>query len=215
MPQTIDNINELPNYTILVSYEIFNVFPNIDTIKGIETIQLALQSRPSQKPFADCILQGLEICLYNNNSKFNWDHLLQTKGTVTGALNYCSYSDLAIHRLDKLINSKRNNNFGKLFFHGRYPNNYFVVWNGSTERLDSFHQFSNSSDEGLKFTMKIAKGSLCFLDLQISVVNYKLVTTVYSKPNDRHLYLQSNSCHNPKAIDIIQKVVALRIRGIC
>ena len=41
------------------------MFPNIDTIKGIETIKLALQSRPSQKPFADCILQGLEICLYN------------------------------------------------------------------------------------------------------------------------------------------------------
>ena len=69
--QTIDNINELPNYTILVSYEIFNMFPNIDTIKGIEAIKLALQSRPSQKPFADCILQGLEVCLYNNNSKFD------------------------------------------------------------------------------------------------------------------------------------------------
>ena len=69
--QTIDNINELPNYTILVSYEIFNMFPNIDTIKGIEAIKLTLQSRPSWKPLADCILQGLEICLYNNNSKFD------------------------------------------------------------------------------------------------------------------------------------------------
>ena len=63
--------------------------------------------------------------------------------------------------------------------------------------------------------MKIAKGSLCFLDLKISIVNYKLVTTVYSKPKDSHLYLQSNSSHNLKAIDIIQKGVALKIRGIC
>ena len=38
--------------------------------------------------------------------------------------------------------------------------------------------------------MEIAKGSLCFLDLEISVVDYKLATTVYSKPKDSHLYLQ-------------------------
>ena len=63
--------------------------------------------------------------------------------------------------------------------------------------------------------MEIAKGSLCFLDLEISIVDYKLVTNVYSKPTDSNLYLQLNSCHNPKAIDGIQKGIALRIRRIC
>ena len=61
--------------------------------------------------------------------------------------------------------------------------------------------------------MKIVKGSLCFLDLKISIVDYKLATTVYSKPTDSHLYLQSNSCDNPKAIDGNQKGVDLRIRN--
>ena len=63
--------------------------------------------------------------------------------------------------------------------------------------------------------MEIAKGSLCFLDLEISIVDYKLVTNVYSKPTDSNLYLQLNSCHNPKAIGGIQKGIALRIRRIC
>ena len=90
-----------------------------------------------------------------------------------------------------------------------------MIWNGSKGRLNSFHQFLNSLDEELKFTMEIAKGFLCFLELRISIVDYKLVTTVYSKPTDSHLYLQSNSCHNPKAINVIQKGVALRIRRIC
>ena len=61
--------------------------------------------------------------------------------------------------------------------------------------------------------MKIVKGSLCFLDLKISIVDYKLATTVYSKPTDSHLYLQSNSCDNPKAIDRIQKGVDLKIKN--
>ena len=48
--------------------------------------------------------------------------------------------------------------------------------------------------------------------MKISIIDYKLVTTLYSKPTDSHLYLQSNFCHNPKAIDRIQKSVALRIK---
>ena len=62
--------------------------------------------------------------------------------------------------------------------------------------------------------MEITKGSLCLLDLKISIVDYKFVTTVYNKPVNSQLYLQSNSCYNPKAIDLIQKGVALRIRRI-
>ena len=62
--------------------------------------------------------------------------------------------------------------------------------------------------------MKIAQDYLCFLDLRISIINNKLVTTIYSKPTDTHLYLQSNSCHNPKSIDGIQKGVGYRIRWI-
>ena len=114
-----------------------------------------------------------------------------------------------------MINNERINNFGELFFYGRYRDDCLVIWNGSKKRLNSFHQFLDSLDEDLKFTMEIAKSSLRFLDLKICIVDYKLVTTVYSKPTDTHLYLQSNSCYNPKAIDGIQKGVALRIRRIC
>ena len=215
--QIIDNINTngLPNNAILVPFDIVNMFPNIDNAKGIEAVKLALQKRHIKKPSTDCIIEGLKICLYNNNSKFDQDHLLQTNGTATGAPNSCSYSDLAIYRLDELIKNEKINNFHELFFYGRYRDDCYVIWVGCDERINEFHQFLNSLDEDLKFTIEIAKDYLCFLDLGISIVNNKLVTTVYSKPTDSHLYLQSNSCHNPKSINGIQKGVALRIRRIC
>ena len=191
------------------------MFPNICNVKGTEAVKLALQNRPSQKPSTECIIEGLRISLYNNNSKFDQDHLLQTNDTASGASNSCSYSDLAIYRLDKVIKNDQINNFHELFFYGRYRDDCFAIWNGSEERINDFHRFLNSLDEDLKFTMEIARDCLCFLDLGISIVNNKLVITVYSKPTDGHLYLQSNSCHNPKSIDGIQKGVALRIRPIC
>ena len=41
-----------------------------------------------------------------------------------------------------------------------------------------------------------------------NICNYKLVTTVYSRPADSHFYLQLNSSHNPKTVHGIQKGVA-------
>ena len=55
---------------------------------------------------------------------------------------------------------------------------------------------------------------MCFLDLKISVSGNELMTTVYSKPTDSHLYLYSASCHKPSSINGMQGVV-LRLRGIC
>ena len=39
------------------------MFPNIDNIKGIEALKLALQNRASQKSSTECIIEGYEICL--------------------------------------------------------------------------------------------------------------------------------------------------------
>ena len=43
------------------------MFPNIDNIKGIETVKLTLQNGPSQKPFTESIIERLEICSCSNN----------------------------------------------------------------------------------------------------------------------------------------------------
>ena len=101
---------------ILVLFDIVNMFANIDKIRSIESIKLALQNRPSQTLCRECINEGLEICLCNNSSKLDRDHLLQTNGTAIGAPNSCSYFDLAVYRLDKLINKEQINNFSEILW---------------------------------------------------------------------------------------------------
>ena len=53
----------------------------------------------------------------------------------------------------------------------------------------------NTLDETLKFIMVVGGNNICFLDLKMSIQNNRLETTVYSKPTDRHLYLEASSCH--------------------
>ena len=109
----IDTMNQkgTPDEIILVSFDIVNIFPSIDNAKGMDAVRLALTTRDSNKPSTECVLEWLQLRLYNNNSVFDKSHLLQTNETTIGALNSFSYSDIAINRLDRLIEQEQTNNF--------------------------------------------------------------------------------------------------------
>ena len=77
------NKSSLSDKLILVLFDIINMFPNIDNKKQMEAAHSLLDSRSLQSPSTECILEGLEICLLNNNSHFANIHLLQTNGTAT------------------------------------------------------------------------------------------------------------------------------------
>ena len=215
--EIIDDINSrgVPPGTILVSLDIVNMFPNIDNERGLDTLRKVFDTRSTRKPPTECLVEALRLCLYCNNSMFNNNHLLQTNGTATGAPNSCSYSDLALKPIDDAIFREAELHYPELIFYGRYRDDCFILWNGSRERLEQFLAFVNTLDEFLKFTMEIGGDSLAYLDLMISIMNGQLFTTVYSKPTDSHLYLQSDSCHPKQSIKGIQKGVALRLRRIC
>ena len=62
----IDTINEkgMLDEIILASFDTVNMFPSIDNVKGMDAVRLALNTRDSNKPSTECVLEGLEICLY-------------------------------------------------------------------------------------------------------------------------------------------------------
>ena len=91
----------------------------------MEAVRSLLDSRSSKNPSNECIMEGLEICLLNNNSRF--------AGTATGAPNSYSYSDVAITHLDKIINEKRAAQFEACFNIGRYCDDCMVLWCGDIE----------------------------------------------------------------------------------
>ena len=98
----IDSINETgrPENFILVSFDIINMFPSIDNVKGMQAVRDTLETCETLKPPTTCIIEALEICFYNNNSVFADQNVLQVNGTATGSPNSCSYSGLAIYPLD-------------------------------------------------------------------------------------------------------------------
>ena len=98
----IDNLNSmlLPANASLVSFDIANMFPNIDNKSGLDALKSVLLRKPPNTPPVKCILEGLELCLTYNNSIFNNRNFLQTDGTAQGPHMSCSNSDIAMSKFD-------------------------------------------------------------------------------------------------------------------
>ena len=90
----IDDISKssLPDNLILLSLDIVNMFANMDW-KRNGSGTFIINSRSSNNPSNQCVMEGLEICLLNNNSHFANIHLQQTNDTATGALFLFRYSN--------------------------------------------------------------------------------------------------------------------------
>ena len=91
--------------------------------------------RTIQQPSTECVIEGLKLCLFNNNSVFANENLLQTNGTATGAPNSCSYADMAVSSIDDAIFDKMKSAYQELMYYGRYRDDCLALWCGSEETL--------------------------------------------------------------------------------
>ena len=84
MLDIIDNVNslDLPLNSVLVSFDIINMFPNIDNNLGLSSVKKYLNLCSKNIPPTNCLLEAFELCLSCNNSIFNNENYLQTDGTA-------------------------------------------------------------------------------------------------------------------------------------
>ena len=102
MLDIIDEINNssLPTNSILVGFDIGNMFPSIDNKSGLTSVHDILELRYSKFPPTSCVIEAIELCLSCNSSVFNNTNYLQTDSTAQGPHISCSYADLALPSYD-------------------------------------------------------------------------------------------------------------------
>ena len=71
--------------------------------------------------------------------------------------------------IDDAINQAKEERFPELLFYRRYRDDCIVLWNGSYERLNEFHDFINTLDDFLKFTIEIGGYYINFMDLRMGI----------------------------------------------
>ena len=216
MLDIIDNIikSVLNDKCVLVSFDVVNMFPNIDNKSGLSSVKNILSDNDFDPVSVQCIIDGFEIFLTCNNSKFNNQHFLQTDGTVQSPHMSCSYADIAMAKYDSLAND----------FHlkpkiwKRFRDDIFTLWEHGLASLPTFLEHLNTMDKTgkIKFAMEVAgENGLEFLDLKLKIVEGKIKVDVYAKPTNSFSYTTPSTCYPKNNICNIPKGIALRLRRIC
>ena len=199
MLEIIDDINKsvLSENCALVTFDVVNMFPNIDNKSGLLIVKEALKNSNFDVDSTQCIVDALKICLTCNKSKFNHPHFLKTDSTTQGPHMSCSYADIGTAKYDSWK---------------RFRDDVFVLWKHGTVSLFSFLDYLNTMDKTgkIKFTMKIAGDTgVEFLDLKLKINEGKIRVDVFTKPTNSFSYTTPNTCYPKSNICNVPRGIAL------
>lgn len=158
-----------PVGSLLVSWDVVSMFPDIDNNLGITAVRKALDSRSSKFPSTDCIAEAVEICLRVNNCHFSEQNFEQKHGTVMGPKNTRSYLDLAIGIIDE--KAKLEGSLKPLLW-WRYRDDIFDLWTQGLPKLLEFTDYINSLYPTIKFELVYSDSFLHVLDLTLQTLHY-------------------------------------------
>ena len=215
MLEIIDNINKsmLSENSVLVSFDVVNMFPNIDNKSDLLSVKEALTDSNFDVDSTQCTVDALEICLTCNNSKFNDQSFLQTDGTAQGPHVSCSYADIAMAKNDFLA----SNFHLKPSVWKRVRDDTFVLREHGIASLFSVLDYLNTMDKTgkIKFTIEIAGDTgLEFLDLKFKINEGKIRVDVYAKSANSFNYTTPNTCYPKNNISNMSRGTAHRLRRI-
>ena len=204
----IDMLNHLPHHidkdTILVSFDVVNLYTTIPHNYGLEAISFWLEKYPFELPDRIqkiFIIEGIKFILENNFFSFDDIIYKQISGTAMGTKMAPTYANLVMAYLENKMYDQCLVKYGNLFRNyvlknwKRYLDDCFILWKESMEKLYEFKELINSLNDDIQFTMEFSLQQLPFLDILIIKKETMIETDIYFKPTDSKQYLLFTSCH--------------------
>ena len=128
----------------------------------------------------------IRMILTMNNFSFADKHFLQIHGTAMETKMAPSYANLFLARFEANALTHAPPEHHILW---RYIDDIFMMWTHSLEDLDAFTTFLDGIHPTIKFTCNHSFQSIPFLDVNVSIINGKIITNLYRKPTDKRQYL--------------------------
>ena len=209
----LSKLGKIPEGALLCTVDVVGLYPSIPHGEGLEAIREALDRRENPGVATDTLVGLASLVLENNYFEFNDRFYRQKLGTAIGTKFAPAYANLFMTRLEeRLMDASAD----KPLVWMRFIDDVFFIWTHGEEKLKSFINHLNSSHETIKFTNEQSRGSISFLDVQVSVGEGGVLSTdLFCKPTDTHQYLHKKSCHPWHTKKAIPYGQALRFRRIC
>ena len=211
----------MKEYECLVTFDKANMYTNIDNDLWLVAIIYWLQQYPElivRNLPSDFICEALTIILQYNTFIFNQVNYIQIRGTAMGTKVAPKYVTLVMGYLENKLYNIIENKYGLdhknkiVTSWKRYLDDCFIIWDERIDKIDNLFEILQTLHTNIKFTIKSSKTSNNFLDIHISVNDYKISTDIYCKPTDSQQYVHFKSCHPPHTK---QNIPFNLVRRIC
>jgi hypothetical protein len=202
---------------ILASADIDSCYTNIPQDSALAAIKIALEEQQSRDPkysnqFNVDIMALLELQMKNNDIHFNGKFFRQTRGLSMGQSWAPTVCNIFFAEMDDYIVRTY-----KPLFYGRFIDDTFILWEGTTEEIYRMEADLNSRWVGVKLNFATSSEMLPFLDVEVFVDKNDTRAVLHRphfKPTDSHELLHRSSNHPKHVFGGILKSTVFRLKRI-
>jgi hypothetical protein len=208
----INNTN-LPHTIKVASADVEALYPNMDINTGLQLVKDFVEDlnwENTQK--RDFLIKAMQFVLTKGYITFNGDIYQQTNGAAMGSPMIPPYANIFMYQLEKNTVYKYKNN-GLLLLYKRFIDDVFIITKDSN--VTELQNELNSLHPAIKLTWSPLANYCNFLDLNVSIKNGKLHTSVYQKQLNTYAYLPFHSYHTTAQKKGFIKGEAIRYARIC
>ena len=239
LKKELDQLDSLPPTALLFTSDAVSMYTSIPTETALAKITRFLRRHErihNEKLPYNAIIEGLGIVMRRCAFTFGDTYWEQLSGTAMGTPPAPPYATIYFGLEEqKFLRHHRAN----LLFYRRFIDDVFGIWiksqiraNPGVERSDSSAASETTNEEedakrwelflddldsapGLVWETETPKKSVVFMDLTLTIENGRIISSLYEKPSNRHLYIPPHSCHPPGMITGVVYGMVRRILTLC
>ena len=187
----ITKLGPIQEGAILATLGVTSRYTNIPNQEGLVAVAEHMMKDPSKGPITNYILDLLKLVLHNMYFEFNNEFFLQIGGTAMGTAVAPNYANLFMDRFE----TKALENYPlKPLIWKRLIDDIFLIWTHGEDSLKDFVHYLNQLHPTIKFTSETSTESINFLGTTVKLDSSRhIITTLYNKPTDTHLFLYYSS----------------------
>ena len=193
--------------------DVVSLYTNIPHTLGLQALTHFLDQRTDPNPPTKTLVRLTELVLTLNTFTFDKNTFHQTKGVAMGTKMGPSYACLFMGYMEHLFFTQYTK--PTPVFYRRYIDDIFGFTSFDRKQLTNFIQDIQNFHTDIEYTFQVSETSITFLDINITLSQKAIQTSVHYKPTDSHAYLSYQSSHNPQTKDSIPFSQFLRLRRIC
>ena len=201
--------------------DVSSLYTNIDHQEGAEACFLKLEERKNKSISSHMLKSLILLVLRSTAFRFGNSIYKQVMGTSMGTPMAPNYANIFMAKFETdLIRSFHEKTGNKPLVWFRYIDDIFLIWTSGEKSLEEFishcqtYSKANGMRSNITFEVNKSINKVNFLDVCVELKANKLITSLYSKPTDSHLYLNYSSNHPKHVLKNLPKGQFIRIRRI-